>query len=134
MKRMYDKSFIIFNKKVLKIYDNINFKKNLYNVYDNSGVIALLKFLTHKKWDIRASATRALALLGELQSVEPLMKMLIGDTEDIVRLEAAKALGKLGDQKALVVLALASKQDESQGVQKAAEDSIKMITDPTAFF
>jgi HEAT repeat protein len=71
-------------------------------------------------WVVRSEAALALATLGEVRAVEPLL-VALEHAHERVREEAAHSLGLLGDARAAQPLFLASVNDQDRRVRKAAE-------------
>ena len=65
-----------------------------------------IRALQHKDPDVRKSAARDLAIMGDPQAVEPLGRAM-KDEDWSVRLNVAMALGVIGDQRAAEFLARA---------------------------
>jgi HEAT repeat protein len=78
----------------------------------------------------RWKAAEALARLGDLQAVDPLIRAL--DDEDWrVRQKAAWALGYLGDPRAIIPLRRAYR-DEREGVKEIIMEALTMINEQMA--
>lgn len=61
----------------------------------------LLEALKHKEWNIRLRAVEALALLKPRSAVDPLLMLMNQDPDTAVRQDAARALGEIGDTRAV---------------------------------
>ena len=61
----------------------------------------LLEALSHKEWKVRLRATEALALLKPQAAVEPLLVLMEHDPDTAVRQDAIRALGEIGDARAV---------------------------------
>lgn len=68
-------------------------------VLRNLAINALIAALKDNDSNVRANASEALILIGDVRAVDPLIVSL-GDSELKVRKNAVKALGRLGDPKA----------------------------------
>jgi HEAT repeat protein len=64
----------------------------------------LLGALRHNEWILRLHACEALGKIGAEQAVAPLSQVVVEDKDAAVRQDAAKALGALGNAKALDTL------------------------------
>ncbi len=82
--------------------------------------------LRHPSELLRKNAARTLGGLGNREAVPALIGAL-KDSLFSVRLEAAKALGKLGDERAFGPLADVVSNDTDRSVRRAAEESISLI-------
>jgi HEAT repeat protein len=80
----------------------------------------------------RRSAAIALGRLGDIQAVEPLIKILESKNEDpAVRLLATRAIGKLGDARSISSLIEALK-DEDEEIRMMAAEALGIIGDAKA--
>ncbi len=62
-----------------------------------SAVAPLVEALENQDWRIRLRATEALCVLKSQTAVKPLVRLLQHDPDTVVRQEAARALGNIGD-------------------------------------
>ena len=70
----------------------------------------LLAHLQHTNWRVRLRAVETLSLLKSSASVEPLMTVVIKDSDTAVRQDAVRTLGKIGDSRAIPLLMNALKE------------------------
>jgi HEAT repeat protein len=96
-----------------------NGKRVILPDYVNYYCDKLIKLLTSQKTRLRWMAADQLGKLQYASSVAPLIIALQSDTHWLVRLHAAKALGHIGDIKALLPLVQASK-DPNLSVRRRA--------------
>jgi hypothetical protein len=67
---------------------------------ETTDVVALLRDLNHRVWEVRRNACEELGASGDPRAVPELIRLL-GDGVGAVRFAAAEALGKLGDKSAV---------------------------------
>jgi len=89
-----------------------------------NGIRELIRDLSHRNEDIRWAAASALSRIGA-PAVEPLMAAL-DDKDSVVRLRAAWALGRIGDERAIQKLIL-TLQDGDWSVRMRAADALGML-------
>ncbi|MBX3302709.1 MAG: HEAT repeat domain-containing protein [Nitrospira sp.] len=65
------------------------------------AVPSLVDALRHKEWLVRLHAVEALSKTRSPQAVEPLLSVLFNDQDSAVREDAARALGEIGDPRAV---------------------------------
>lgn len=93
-------------------------------------VTDLLPLLNHKKQDIRAATSYALAEISDPATTEALIKVLKnrGKEEDaFMRAQAARGLGKIGNREAMEILLVALSKDKSSEVRREAVRSLGQI-------
>lgn len=78
--------------------------------------------------ELRIEAIAALAEIGSTNAVEPLIAAMREDNSKDVRCSAAKALGDIGDDRAIPSLE-AMRTDENEGVRKAAALALKKTSE-----
>lgn len=99
-------------------------KTSLLTLKDPLTVKPLIKILLHGK-----KSDDAAIILGEIKdvrAVEPLIQAL-NNQKWVVRMEAARSLGKLGDSRAIEALRTVSKNDTDKEVRKAASKSLALL-------
>jgi HEAT repeat protein len=84
----------------------------------------LIRDLSHQNEDVRWAASSALARTG-IAAVEPLMAAL-DDKDSVVRLRAAWALGRIGDERAVGKL-IRTLRDGDWSVRMRAADALGML-------
>ncbi len=89
-------------------------------------VEAIIAALEDENLFVRTEAATVLGPLHDLRAVEPLIKTLQNDTEEIVRQKAAFALGVLRDPRAVEALTRAL-EDKSPSVHKIASEALEKI-------
>jgi HEAT repeat protein len=72
---------------------------------------------------VRGWAARALGKLGDPRAVQPLLRLLREDDNEVVRSTAARSLGQIGDSSAVPAL-VAALDEESDVVRAWAADSL----------
>lgn len=91
-----------------------------------------LRLISYLEWDsykTREMATYALGEIGDTRAIEPLIDVLLEDTNSFVRRLAASALGKIGDERAIEALTSAKLNDEDEDVRYWADWALKQIQD-----
>lgn len=78
-------------------------------------------FLQAEEWQMRLRAVEALGAIGGSQDAPALVSMLY-DPHHAVRYHAARALGKLGDESALLALAIWEKQVATADKRRALQE------------
>lgn len=71
----------------------------------DSAIPSLVNALRHEEWLVRLHAVEALGKTRSPQAVEPLLSVLFNDHDSAVREDAARALGEIGDVRAVEYLA-----------------------------
>lgn len=94
-----------------------------------SAVPTLLESLRDNDIFLRAAITGALIQIGA-PAVPGLIRALFDDNR-AVRRAAAKALGKIGDERAVAPLSVSLK-DGDEGVRKFSEEALRRINTPKA--
>ena len=74
------------------------------------SIAPLLETLKHKEWKIRLQAIEALALLKPKAAVDPLLTLMKHDPDTAIRQDAVRALGEIGDSRAVESLMAALNQ------------------------
>jgi HEAT repeat protein len=99
-----------------------------FNNGDKTAINDLSKALEHKWFLVRRTAVESLAK-GGLDSVEPLITALKGNfLYSEVCIKSAKALGDIGDKKALEPLKEALSNEKDEDVKKAISDAIDKLS------
>jgi HEAT repeat protein len=70
----------------------------------DASIPKLLETLQDRNWKIRLRAVEALALLKPQEAVGPLMTLILEDPDTAVRQDAVRALGQIGDTRAIPLL------------------------------
>jgi HEAT repeat protein len=96
------------------------------------GVEPLLALLQHPVPLTRSPAARLIGLTGDPRALPPLLELLGGDSQWLVRMWAAKALGDLGLPDAVAPLARTLQCDEKDRVRAAAAEAIGKLRPPNA--
>lgn len=101
----------------------------LSGIKDNESVVAILmKSLGDGSGRVRELAAWSLGRLHAKKAAKPLMDLLYFDDEEGVRVQAAVALGRLGDTDAITELEKAADKDFSPRVRFCAGKSITGLT------
>ena len=95
----------------------------------DAAVPFLLKALTHSEWLVRLHAVEALGKTRSSSAVEPLLSALFNDRDTAIREDAVRALGQIGDVKAVDFLFVAMKEP---GLRPLAVESLGQIGDRRA--
>lgn len=102
---------------------------NVEKLEKKGRVRALIRALRYEKdLKVRLDAAKALGNLGDVRSVEPLIRLL-EDPDDDVREEAARALSRLGGERAVAPL-IALLEDDNADVQREAASALGRIGGP----
>jgi HEAT repeat protein len=96
------------------------------------GVQPLLALLRHPVPLTRSPAARLIGLTEDPRALPPLLDLLSGDSQWLVRMWAAKALGDLGLPDAVAPLTRALQCDEKDRVRAAAAEAIGKLRPPDA--
>jgi FOG: HEAT repeat len=112
------------------------------NAIGEPAIEPLLQMLESKNAVERSNAARTFGLMSDKRALEPLIKLLVSDTDCGPRGNIAEALGKIGDEKATDAL-IESLNDTEAFVrresaealgklknEKAVEPLIKLLKDP----
>ena len=90
---------------------------------------SLLSALTHREWLVRLHAVEALGKTGLPGVVDPLLSVIFNDQDRAVREDAVRALGQIGDARAVEFLVLVMKE---QGLRPLAIEALGRIGDRRA--
>lgn len=93
------------------------------------AVPSLLEALKHEAWLVRLHAIEALGRMKAKMAVEPLLFVLFNDRDAAVRTDAARALGEIGDARAVEFLIRAMNDLD---VRPAAVEALGKIGDAKA--
>ncbi len=94
-----------------------------------AAIPALLEALRHEEWLVRLHAVEALGKTKSHQAVEPLLSTLFNDADSAIREDAVRALGEIGDSKAVEFLFAAMKEP---GLRTLAVEALGRIGDRRA--
>jgi HEAT repeat protein len=94
-----------------------------------AAVPLLLDALTHGEWLVRLHAVEALGKTRSLEAVDPLLSVLFNDRDRAVREDAVRALGQIGDARAVEFLVTAMKEP---GLRPLAVEALGRIGDRRA--
>lgn len=94
-----------------------------------AAVPSLLAALTHAEWLVRLHAVEALGKTRSPEAVDPLLSVLFNDRDRAVREDAARALGQIGDARAVEFLVTAMKEP---GLRPLAVEALGRIGDRSA--
>ena len=95
----------------------------------DAALPSLLDALKHPEWLVRLHAVEALAKSRSPDAVEPLLWALFNDHDQAVREDVVRALGDLGDARAMEFLMVAMKEP---GLRPLAVDAMGKIGDRRA--
>jgi len=98
---------------------------------DQAAVDSLIQDLYHGDLEVRKNATITLGNFHIKRAVEPLTGILEDDESNAVRSEAARSLGKIGDETAIEQL-ISALEDSEESVRKAAVEALGNIGDKRA--
>jgi HEAT repeat protein len=90
---------------------------------------SLLEALKHPEWLVRLHAVEALGKSRSAEAVEPLLWVLFNDHDQAVREDVVRALGQLGDDRAMEFLVTAMKEP---GLRTLAVEALGKIGDRRA--
>src|SRR6185436_16936805 len=90
---------------------------------------SLLAALTHAEWLVRLHAVEALGKTRSPEAVDPLLSVLFNDRDRAVREDAIRALGQIGDARALEFLMTAMKEP---GLRPLVVEALGQIGDRRA--
>ena len=74
------------------------------------AVLALIQALQHDEWLVRLHAVEALGKLKCAEAVEPLLQALFNDRDSAIREDIVRALGAIGDARAVDYVVLVMKE------------------------
>ena len=94
-----------------------------------AALSSLLDALTHVEWLVRLHAVEALGKTRSPEAVVPLLSVLFNDRDRAVREDAVRALGQIGDPRAVEFLVTAMKEP---GLRPLAVEALGEIGDPRA--
>jgi len=98
-------------------------------VIGEAALSSLLTALTHTEWLVRLHAVEALGKTRSPEAVDPLLSVLLNDRDRAVREDAVRALGQIGDARAVEFLVTATKE---QGLRPLAIEALGRIGDRCA--
>jgi HEAT repeat protein len=94
-----------------------------------AALSSLLGALTHAEWLVRLHAVEALGKTRSPEAVDPLLSVLFNDRDRAVREDAVRALGQIGDARAVEFLVTAMKEP---GLRPLAVEALGRIGDRRA--
>jgi HEAT repeat protein len=94
-----------------------------------AALSSLLTALTHAEWLVRLHAVEALGKTKSPEAVNPLLSVLFNDRDRAVREDAVRALGQIGDARAVEFLVTAMKEP---GLRPLAVEALGRIGDRRA--
>ncbi len=94
-----------------------------------AALSSLLVALTHAEWLVRLHAVEALGKTRSPEAVDPLLSVLFNDRDRAVREDAVRALGQIGDARAVEFLVTAMKEP---GLRPLAVEALGRIGDRCA--
>lgn len=100
--------------------------------FSKEAAPAVLELLEH---DDSTVQRKAMQLAGELklaEAIDPISKMMLGDSYSRFRADAARALGQIGQAGALAALSQALLNDKEKDVRAAAAEAMGVLKDPNA--
>ena len=95
----------------------------------DAAIPSLLAALTHTEWLVRLHAVEALGKMRSAAAVEPLLSVLFNDHDTAIREDTIRALGLIGDPRALDFLQVALKEP---GLRPLAVEAMGHIGDRRA--
>jgi HEAT repeat protein len=95
----------------------------------DAALSSLLDALKHSEWLVRLHAVEALGRMRSASSVEPLLWVLFNDRDQAVREDVVRALGQVGDARAMEFLITAMKEP---GLRPLAVEALGQIGDRRA--
>jgi HEAT repeat protein len=95
----------------------------------DAALPSLLEALKHSEWLVRLHAIEALGKMRSPAAVEPLLSALFNDHDQAVREDAVRALGQVGDGRAVEFLVTVMKEP---GLRPLAVEALGHIGDPRA--
>jgi len=95
----------------------------------DAAIPSLLAALTHQEWLVRLHAVEALGKTKSPAAVEPLLSALFNDADTAVKEDAIRALGQIGDGRALEFLIHVMKEP---GLRPLAVEALGLIGDRRA--
>ena len=94
-----------------------------------AALSSLIAALTHTEWLVRLHAVEALGKTRSAEAVDPLLSVLFNDRDRAVREDAVRALGQIGDARAVEFLVTAMKEP---GLRPLAIEALGRIGDRRA--
>ena len=94
-----------------------------------AALSSLLEALTHTEWLVRLHAVEALGKTRSPDAVDPLLSVLVNDRDRAVREDAVRALGQIGDVRAIEFLVTAM---NTAGLRPLAVEALGKIGDRSA--
>jgi HEAT repeat protein len=94
-----------------------------------AALSSLLSALTHVEWVVRLHAVEALGKTRSAEAVAPLLSVLFNDRDRAVREDVVRALGQIGDARAVEFLVTAMKEP---GLRPLAVEALGQIGDRRA--
>jgi HEAT repeat protein len=94
-----------------------------------AALSSLLVALTHPEWLVRLHAVEALGKTRSPEAVDPLLSVLFNDRDKAVREDAVRAIGQIGDARAVEFLLTAMKEP---GLRPLAIEALGRIGDRCA--
>ncbi len=95
----------------------------------DAAVSSLLAALTHAEWLVRLHAVEALGKMRCVAAVEPLLSVLFNDPDTAIREDALRALGLIGDARAVDFLLVVMREP---GLRPLAVEALGQIGDRRA--
>lgn len=95
----------------------------------DAAVPSLLAALKHVDWLVRLHAVEALGKTRSAAAVEPLLSVLFNDHDTAIREDAVRALGQIGDERALEFLIVVLKEP---GLRPLAVEALGQLGDQRA--
>ena len=95
----------------------------------DAALPSLLTALKHSEWLVRLHAVEALGRIRSPTAVEPLLSVLFNDQDQAIREDVVRALGQVGDERAVEFLIMVMKEP---GLRPLAVDALGQIGDPQA--
>jgi HEAT repeat protein len=94
-----------------------------------AAIPVLVEALTHEEWLVRLHAVESLGRTKSPDAVEPLLKLLFNDRDSSLREDAVRALGEIGDKRAVEFLLTALKEP---GLRPLVAEALGRIGDRRA--
>ncbi len=95
----------------------------------DAAIPSLVDALQHETWLVRLHAVESLGKTRSRQAVEPLLSVMFNDRDSAVREDAVRALGEIGDPRAVEHLITAMREP---GLRTLAVETLGRIGDPRA--
>jgi HEAT repeat protein len=95
----------------------------------DASLPSLFVALTHDEWLVRLHAVEALGKTKSPEAVDPLLSVLFNDRDRAVREDAVRALGQIGDARAVEFLVTAMKEP---GLRPLAVEALGLVGDRRA--